>query len=160
MPLFLENTADIWYGELNPAPATFEQFRQALLRTFETTGSTFVDEQTFARYAQKPSESVALYYARIKTAGEKHNITPTKRLSHYLGSLLPKIKVQVLTHNPPTLAHALEMAHVAEQAIIPAHPTKEHMSPDTLVAQLRLQLANKDWELSQLYEKQLAPQPY
>ena len=73
VPLFLENTADIWYGELNPAPATFEQFRQALLRTFETTGSTFVDEQTFARYAQKPSESVTQYYTRIIAAGEKHS---------------------------------------------------------------------------------------
>ena len=47
VPLFLENTADIWYGELNPAPTTFEQFQQALLRTFERKGSTFVDEQTF-----------------------------------------------------------------------------------------------------------------
>ena len=120
VPLFLEKTADIWYDELRPVPSTYEQFRRAFLHTFETDVSTFVDEQTFTRLAQKPSESVLQYYTRMIEAGEKHNISPEKRLNHFLGSLKPRIKTHVLTHGPMTLAQALEKARLAEQALISA----------------------------------------
>ena len=147
IPLFLDRSAEIWYDRLQPQPANYDQFRQALLQTFETRVSTFVDEQTFARLSQKPLEPVTQYYARLIEAAEKHNITPAAQLNHFLGSLQPRLKTQVITHGPRTLEEALDKARLGEQALINPQPS---IDPLTLAAQmttLKQKLVEKDREL-------------
>ena len=147
IPLFLDRSAEIWYDRLLPQPTDYAQFRQALLQTFETHVTTFVDEQTFARIAQKPHEPVTRYYARLIEAAEKHNINPAAQLNHFLGSLQPPLKTQVITHGPRTLEEALEKARLAEQALINPPPA---IDPRTVAAQMttmKQKLVEKDREI-------------
>ena len=144
IPLFLDNAAEIWYASLQPAPANYDQFQQALLQSFETRVSTFVDEQTFKRYTQKPDETVRQYHSRMIEAAERLNIAPNAQLNHFLGSIHPRLKTQVITHNPATLEEALDKARLAEQALTPIQATADPGTLENQIAAFKSKLAEQN----------------
>jgi hypothetical protein len=150
--LLMRQNAQDWLSSLDDETVTdYRALLEAFKRQyFKSPNLMWKQAADVWQEIQKPSESVSDFITRVRRNTAQLNLSEQLVQYAIINGLIPRYKSFVLSHNPTSLEHTIELARLAETCTV-ADPVS-NLVLDSVNAQSRLSQENAE-AIRQLNEK-------
>jgi hypothetical protein len=150
--LLMRQNAQDWLSSLDDETVTdYRALLEAFKRQyFKSPNLMWKQAADVWQEMQKPSESVSDFITRVRRNTAQLNLSEQLVQYAIINGLIPRCKSFVLSHNPTSLEHTIELARLAETCTV-ADPVS-NLVLDSVNAQSRLSQENAE-AIRQLNEK-------
>ena len=144
--LLLRRLAKFWFEGLSAQDKqTFDAIKIRFKDTCLSQSKNWITTQKLEGIKLATSEKVETYIQDVIQMGNNIGLTPKEQQSALIRGLTPKLRSQLITHNPQTLADTIERIYLSETALNLQNQESVNVMDSMTTCQLaRLNAAVKD----------------
>jgi len=116
--LLLRGLAKCWFEGLSPQEKTdFDIIKNKFRETYLSQSKNWLTTQKLESRKLHPGEKVEMYIQDVIQLANNIGMTPNEQRAALIRGLSPKLRSQLITHNPQTLAETIERIYLSETAL-------------------------------------------
>ena len=116
--LLLRGLAKFWFEGLSVQDKqTFDAIKTRFKDTYLSQSKNWITTQKLEGRKLATGEKVETYIQDVIQMGNNIGLTPKEQQSALIRGLTPKLRSQLITHNPQTLADTIERIYLSETAL-------------------------------------------
>ena len=116
--LLLRGLAKFWFEGLSTQDKqTFDTIKTRFKDTYLSQSKNWITTQKLKGRKLATGEKVETYIQDVIQMGNNIGLTPKEQQSALIRGLTPKLRSQLITHNPQTLADTIERIYLSETAL-------------------------------------------
>ena len=116
--LLLRGLAKFWFEGLSAQDKqTFDAIKTRFKDTYLSQSKNWITTQKLEGRKLATGEKVETYIQDVIQMGNNIGLTPKEQQSDLIRGLTPKLRSQLITHNPQTLADTIERIYLSETAL-------------------------------------------
>ena len=143
--LLLKDIALCWHQNLGEHIKTdFNKLKEAFKETYMSRSKDWMNVQTLEDRKLEPGEKVESYIADIIKMTNKLGMKDEETRSYIIRGLTPKLKAELITHNPSTLSETIERVYLSEAALKLKNSEIQAIDTNSQIAAITTTIARLD----------------
>ena len=148
--LLLRGLAKFWFQGLSAQDkATFDTIKDKFKETYLSQSKNWLTTQRLENRKLLPGEKAEMYIQDVIQMANNVGMTANEQRAALIRGLTPKLRSQLVTHNPQTLAETIERIYLSETAL----SLKDQESVNMVDSVTTCQLAGINATMNKLDEK-------
>ena len=116
--LLLRGLAKFWFQSLRDEDkGTFENIKTKFIETYLSPSKNWLTTQRLEARKLLPGEKTEVYIQDVLQMANNIGMTPNEQRAALIRGLRPKLRSQLITHNPQSLADTIERIYLSETAL-------------------------------------------